>query len=79
MKSGIGKGLRTVEDNSERKALFGFKETQPAANASKLLEATETKQTMSATLDPITLYMNKWGQGAPSTSLSLLPDFPPIT
>ena len=67
----LGKGLRTVEDNSERKALFGFKETQQsAANASKLLEATETKQTMSATLDPITLYMNKWGQGAPSASLS---------
>ena len=38
-------------------------------DASKLLEATETKQTMSATLDPITLYMNKWGQGAPPVSL----------
>lgn len=62
MKSGIGEGLRCVEDNSGRKALFGFKETQPAANAS-WRKATETKQTMSATLDPITLYMNKWEQG----------------
>ena len=66
----LGKGLRTVEDNSERKALFGFKETQQPAARCKLLEAAETKQTMSATLDPITLYMNKWGQGAPSASLS---------
>ena len=34
-------GLRIVADNSGRKALFGFKETQAAI----LMQATETKQT----------------------------------
>ena len=61
-----GEGLRIVADNSGRKALFGFKETQAARAAT--LQVVETKQSNSGSYH--TLY-EQVGAGG-------LTPFPPL-